>query len=413
MKNLLLPALAAGLLALSAAPPALRRPPNIIFILADDMGIQDLSCYGSDQYKTPALDALAAGGLRFEVCYSTPLCGPSRCQLMTGRYPFRTGATTNQTAENPTPDREIVIAKVLRQAGYVTGQAGKWHQMGGLPGDWGFDESVTDAAKGGHSWVKSYLRNGKEVKVDHEVHIQDVLQDFAVDFVTRHREEPFFFYYATHLVHSPIVRTPDSAPDSKDLYADNIVYLDKMVGKLIADLDRLGLREQTLVLFTGDNGTAGKHGTIHGHPLHGEKGSMMEGGSRVPLIASWKGTTPEGKVNKDLIDFSDMFPTFVELAGAALPEGVKIDGRSFAPALRGMPGTPRDWIFVQLGNEWYARDARYKLTQKGDLFDLRRAPFRETPVPRDSPSEEVQASRRHLTEVLDRLAAEGLSAERR
>ena len=133
--------------------------------------------------------------------------------------------------------------------------------------------------------------------------------------------EPFFLYYPTHLVHGPILRTPDSAPDSKDLYADNIAYLDKSVGKVVAEIDKLGLRENTLIIFAGDNGTARcSRATIGGRQINGAKGSMLEGGARVPLIASWKGTTPAGQVLvKDMVDFSDFHATFAELAGAKTP----------------------------------------------------------------------------------------------
>lgn len=394
----------------SQADPAAKRLPNIVFIFADDLGLEGLSCYGGDKYKTPNLDALAAGGTRFDLCYSTPLCGPSRCQLLTGRYPFRTGGTTNQTAGRPSPDKEVSIAKVLKQAGYATAHAGKWRQVGASPGGWGFDEFITDPTASGYYWTKKYTQNGKAVERDAEVYYHDVLQDFAADFMTRHREKLFFFYYAMHLVHGPILKTPDSAPDSKDLYGDNIAYMDKLVGKVIAELDRLDLRKETLVLFSIDNGTPGKRGTIGGRAIHGGKGSLFEGGSRVPLIASWKGTTPEGKVNKDLIDFSDFFPTFAELAGAKSPEGVAIDGRSFAPVLKGLPGKPREWLFVQLGDGWYARDPRFKLNEKGELFDLKDAPFQEIPVAADAPDADAQAARKTLAAVLEGFASAGLKA---
>jgi arylsulfatase A len=198
------------------------------------------------------------------------------------------------------------------------------------------------------------------------------------------------------------VATPDSRADGKaTLYADNIAYMDRLVGKVVAELERLGLREQTLVLFSVDNGTPGSKATIGGRKIVGAKGSLLEGGSRVPLIASWKGTTPAGKVSKDLVDFSDLFPTFVELAGAKPPEGVKIDGRSFAPQLRGQPGNPREWIFVQLGNGWYVRDARWKLTGKNELFDMKEAPFRE--IPADDKDPVAGVARKRLQAVLDDL----------
>src|SRR5438034_8594644 len=147
----------------------------------------------------------------------------------------------------------------------------------------------------------------------------------AMDFVRRHRDGPFFVYYPTHLVHGPILKTPDSAPDSKDLYADNIAYMDKLLGKVVAELGRLGILEKTVIVFSGDNGTARESGTIHTRQINGAKGSMWEGGSRVPLIASWKGKTPSGKVLTDLVDFSDFYATFSELAGVKPQQGLPID----------------------------------------------------------------------------------------
>jgi arylsulfatase A-like enzyme len=172
----------------------------------------------------------------------------------------------------------------------------------------------------------------------------------------------------------------------------------------MAALDRLGLREKTLVLFTGDNGTAHfgvQAATVNGRHISGQKGTMLEGGSRVPLICNWRGTTPAGKVLNDLVDFSDFFATFADLGGAPLNDGIVRDSHSFAPQLRGEPGTPRDWIYVELNGKSYARDARYKLTNTGLLYDLRHAPFEEIPVPADTTDDGAIASRKKLQEVLN------------
>jgi arylsulfatase A len=390
----------------AAEEPKATGRPNIVFILADDLGLDGLSCYGGERIKTPNLDALAAGGIKFSSCYANPLCGPSRCTLMTGRYVFRTGGRTNQSAGQPSPRSEVGIAKVLKQAGYATCQVGKWRQMGATPADWGFDEYITDPTAGGWYWPASYTKNGKQVTCEKGTYYEDAICDYALDFIRRHKERPFFLYYPTHLIHGPIVRTPDSKAGTADYYKDNLAYMDKQVGKVIAELDRLGLREKTLVLFAGDNGTARfgfETSTINGRRIHGQKGTLFEGGSRVPLIASWPGVTPAGKSNDDLIDFTDMFATFAELAGAKLPEGVKIDGHSFAAPLKGEKGTPREWVFVQLGARWYARDARWKLTQGGELFDLEDAPFAEAPVAADTQDAAAIAGRKHLQSVLDEL----------
>ena len=388
--------------------------PNIVFILSDDYGLDGVGCYGSDRHKdrTPNLDALARGGIRFELCYSTPLCGPTRCQIMTGRYPFRTGGLTNQTAVRPVPQDEYPLARVLKEAGYDTCHIGKWRQMGATPGDWGFDEYITDPTAGGWYWQKSYTKNGQLVETDKEIYYPDVAHDFAVDFLRRHAPtssspaKPFFLYYSSHLVHGPILRTPDSKPEEKDketLYNDNVAYLDKQVGALVAELDRLGLRESTLIVFSGDNGTAGQSGTIGGRQINGHKGTMMEGGARVPLIANWKGVAPTGRVLKDLVDFSDILPTFAEVAGAKMPASVTYDGRSFTPQLHGEKGNPREWIFVQLGRNWYVRDDGWKLNQAGELCDMTDAPFVEKLVPADSDDKAAVAARKRLQAVLDKL----------
>jgi arylsulfatase A-like enzyme len=396
----------------AGAAPADR--PNIIFILSDDYGLDGVGCYGSDHFKTPNIDALAQTGLRFENAYCTPLCGPTRCLLNTGRYGFRTGGMSNQTARNPSPTEEPAIARMLKQAGYATGHCGKWRQVGATPGDWGFEEYITDPTAGGWYWQKSYTKNGQTVESDKEVYYPDVCHQFALDFITKHRNQPFFFYYASHLVHGPILRTPDTKPGTTDgdsFYRDNVNYLDKQVGDLVAHVDKLGLREKTLIIFSADNGTAKASRTIKGRQISGQKGTMLEGGAHVPFIANWKGVTPAGKSAKDLVDFSDLFPTFAELAGGRMPEGVTFDGRSFAPQLRGQPGNPREWIFVQLGRNWYTREMGWKLNNRGELFDMADAPFVEKPVAAGAGDAAADAARKRLQSVLDKLNPAGGKVE--
>jgi arylsulfatase A-like enzyme len=393
--------------AVAAADSGKSSRPNIIFFLADDYGLDGVGCYGSDSFKTPNIDALARSGLRFENAYCTPLCGPTRCLFITGRYGFRTGGMSNQSAGRPTPNEEPSIAKMLKQAGYATGHCGKWRQMGATPGDWGFDEYITDPTAGGYYWQSSYTKNGELVNAGKEIYYPDLCHEFARDFIERNRERPFFFYYASHLVHGPILRTPDTQAGNADpdrLYADNVAYLDKQVGDLVAHIDRLGLREKTLILFTADNGTARRSRTLKGRELSGQKGGMLDCGAHVPLIASWKGTAPAGKVLADLVDFSDMFPTFAELAGGHMPAGVTFDGKSFTPQLRGQPGTPREWIFVQLGANWYVREKAWKLNNHGELFDMTDAPFVEKSIAADTRDGSAAAARQRLQAVLDQLA---------
>lgn len=406
-------ALACGVPGSCGAAAEAGGRPNIILILADDYGIDGVGCYGSDRFKgkTPNIDRLAAEGVRFERCYSAPLCGPTRCLITTGRYAFRTGGLTNQSAGQPLSSQEPSIAKILKAAGYATGMAGKWRQMGETPGDWGYGEYITDPTAGGYFWQKSYTKNGQLVQEDKEIYYPDVAHAFAMDFIRRNAGGPFFFYYSSHLVHGPILRTPDTKPeaakDPRALYDDNVAYLDKQVGEVVAELDKLGLREKTLILFTGDNGTARQSGTIGGRQVNGAKGSMFEGGARVPLIANWKGTAPAGVVLGDLLDFSDFVPTFSDLAGAKLPEGVTFDGRSFAPQIRGQKGNPREWIFVQLGARWYVRDDAWKRDEGGNLFNMKDAPFVEAEVALDSKDPAAGEARQRLGAVLAQLNPAG------
>ena len=398
------------------------RRPNIIFILSDDVGLGNISCCGADKFKTPSIDALAGNGTRFEYCFSTPLCGPSRAQILTGRYPFRTGMTSNQSGDVMKPANETMIPAVLKPAGYVTAQVGKWNQLPLQPGDWGFDEYLRfngsgvywheekGEKKGEKKVAKkrggAYTLNGQDKELPEGKYMPDLMHDFLVDFMTRHKDQPFYVHYAMSHIHGPILRTPDSAPGSKDYYADNIAYMDKLVGKLVAELDRLKLREKTLIIFVGDNGTAQKEAdrsSVGGRRPSGQKATMLEGGSRVPMITSWPGTTPAGKVSKDLVDFSDFFTTFAGLAGAELPKGVTIDGRSLAPQLKGEAGNPREWVYVELNGKRYVRTARWKLTGAGEMFDMKEAPFNEIAVPADTADAEAVAARKHLQEILTGL----------
>lgn len=401
--------------------PAVQKP-NIIFILADDVGLGDVHCTGG-HYSTPNIDALAAGGTRFEYCYATPLCGPSRCLFLTGRYPFRTGLISNHSESAIADQKEIMIPTVLKKAGYVTASVGKWGQMPYGPGEWGFDEWFTFHGSGRYwrAQTARYQVNGRPIRLHKGQYIPDLMHSFIVNFLEKHKDQPFFLYYPMVHIHSPILRTPNSKRgESRDQrYADNIEYMDKLVGKLMAKLDRLHLRERTLVVFTGDNGTAlfaKDISKVDDKPISGAKGSMLEGGSRVPLIVNWPGTTPAGKICHDLTDFSDFFGTFTELAGAPLPDGLTIDSHSITPQITGEPGRPRDWIYMELNGKSYARDARYKLTRAGNLFDLKNAPFEEIPVANDATDSDALTARKELRAVLNdhrALAPAGRAGKRK
>ena len=430
--------------------------PNIILILADDLGLPALGCTGGI-YATPHLDSLAKEGMRFEHGYSMPLCGPTRATLLTGRYLFRTGMLNNRMGDSVTPEKDGCVALRMKEAGYATAVVGKWRQLSSFAtkadgAKWGFDEFMIwgagqpeedddDAAtkadrkakknataakemptRGDRYWKPDYNVNGKMLEKSEGKYGPDVLNEFAIDFVRRHKDGPFFLYYPTPLIHGPILATPDSkeqgtmkrqaakkalanAPGAGSLYADNIAYLDKLVGKLVAEIDALKLREKTLIMFVGDNGSV-PIGTVNGRTIDGKKGNMTEGGSRVPFLANWRGTIPAGTVAKNPVSVVDLLPTFCELGGVSPSTGIKIDGASFAAQLRGQPGNPRGWVYIQLNENRFVRDERWKLTGGGELFDLKDAPYAETLVPKDSSDANASAARARLQATLSSIVAE-------
>jgi len=403
----------------AAEAPAPSKKPNIIFILADDLGIGNVSCYGADHFKTPNIDKLAQSGIRFEHCYAAPLCGPSRALLLTGRYAYRTGMTGNDSGPLVKPENETMIPSILKPAGYVTAMCGKWSQLQLQPSAFGFDEYLRFNGSGKYwntqAGNKSYTRNGDEVPLKDGEYLPDTMQQFVVDFIQRHQDQPFYIHYAISHVHAEILPTPDTAPGTRDqfkIYQDNVSYMDKLVGKLLAELDRLKLRDNTLIVFAGDNGTAQGYAarcTINGgKALSGKKGDMLECGALVPCMASWTGKVPAGKVTPGLISFADFLPTFAEVAAAKLPAGLKIDGKTFAPQLLGKSDTwPRDWIFVELGRHWYDREMNWKLNESAEFFDMRNAPYAEPLVATKTQDQAAIAGRARLQEVLAQLNPAG------
>lgn len=401
---------AAGTLAAASLLPAAETRPNILFILADDLGIDGLGCYGADNYKTPNIDRLAEGGIRFTHCYTAPLCGPSRALIQTGRYAFRTGATNQDATGLMKPSAETMWPGYFKPAGYATASIGKWGQLPLSPAEFGYEEYVTFQGSGVY-WNtqekgKTYTLNGAKTPLRDGEYMPDLLHRYLVGFLERHRDKPFLAYYPMSHVHAEILPTPDSPKDSKSLYADNIAYMDKLVGKIVAELERLKLRENTLVIFVGDNGTGGGYAaqsTIGGRRLSGEKGSMLEGGALVPLIVNWPGRTPAGQVNGEMIDSTDFLPTLADIAGMGLPKDKVLDGRSFAPQIYGKAGQSKPAIYVQLANQYYAREPRWKLNQSGELFDMSGAPFEEPLVRRDTTNPDAVGARKRLQSLIDSL----------
>jgi arylsulfatase A len=393
---------------------AQNNKPNIIFVLADDLGIDGVSAYGADFFKTPVIDKLAKEGIRYTNAYTVPLCGPSRALILSGRYGFRTGAVNQDMTGEIKPSAENFMPSILKKAGYATSMIGKWGQLPLDPGAFGFDDYLRFFGSG--SYVNEagkkdkYVVNGKEAVLKDGEYMPDLMHDHMVNFLAKHKKDPFYLYYSLSHVHGEIVATPDTKPgtsDYKDLYADNISYMDKLVGKLVHTLDSLQLRENTLIVFFGDNGTAGQAaviGRVQGQKLSGKKGTMQECGSLVPMIVNWPGMIKKPGVSNSLIDAADFVPTFAELAGAPLPTNNVLDGVSFAYQLKGGKGTAREWIFTGLGKDWYVRSANWKLMRSGDLYDMRKAPFEEKLVVLD---DKTTIEKQKLQAVLDKLNPAG------
>jgi arylsulfatase A len=390
------------------------KKPNIIFILADDLGIGDVRCYGADNYRTPNIDKLATQGILFTHAYAAPLSGPSRAALLTGRYAFRTGATNQDATGLMKPSIETMIPTYLKKAGYITASIGKWGQLPLDPSDFGFDHYLKFQGSGVY-WNtqvkgKTYMVDGKTIYLKDKEYLPDVMHKDITSFMTQHKDQPFFIYYSLSHVHAEILPTPDSKPDGKDIYYDNISYMDKLVGQLREEMDKLKLTDNTILVFFSDNGTASGHAdraTIGGRRLIGQKGTMEEGGSIEPLIVYWPGVTPAGKVSNDLIGEVDFLPTFAEIAGAELPKDKILDGQSFNAQIHGQKGNPRSSVFVQLANNYWVRSIDWKLNQAGEFYNMTKAPFQEILVPADTKNPDAIAARKSLQEDLDRLNPAG------
>lgn len=368
--------------------------PNIILVLLDDWGIStsSLATYGGI-YITPVLDRLSKDGMRFTHMFSTPLCCPSRAQLLTGKYPFRTGVTTLSSGGKLKPHSTLTISQLLQAQGYTTIMAGKWAQLRYLDtmrdaGAWGWDTFMRWQPLGGKTghqyWDPRYIEDGRPVQAGPTAYGPELLHAYVTRQIALSRDRPFFLYYPMMQVHTPLQQTPRPLPGTNNWYTDNVWYADFLLGRLVTFLHQQGILSNTLLLITGDNGYQDRvsgglsSGLVHGRKIDGSKGSLREGGSRVPLFAYWPATILRGGVAEDLVDFSDLLPTIAEVAGAPIPGDV--DGHSFAFRLRGQRGTPREWVYVQVGQQYYVRTRQWKLYNDGRLMDMRDAPYREHPA---------------------------------
>lgn len=389
------------LLALVSLPTlslAETRPPNIVLIFADDVGREVLGCYGGESYPTPNIDLLAKTGKRFEHCYSMPVCHPSRVCLMTGRYPAELGNPKWGTF--PAKEEDKTFASVLKKAGYATAVGGKW-QLSLMKDDlrqperMGFDEwSVFGWHEGPRYHEPMIYQNGRLRTDTAGKYGPDLYVDFLVDFIRRNRNGPFFAYYSMALCHDvtdDIGKPVPYGPDGRWLsYEEMAKDMDHQVGRLVAALDEMELRDNTLILFTTDNGTAAssylrfEDGKFHrpdvfskigGQQIQGGKGQLTDWGTRVPLIANWPDRVEAGAVGDDLVDFSDFLPTLAELAGATLPPEPTINGHSFLGPILGKGPSGRKWAYAEgRGQRRYVRTQRWKLYSTGEFFDMVASP---------------------------------------
>jgi arylsulfatase A len=403
-------------------------PPNVIVILVDDLGYECIGANGGKSYQTPNLDRMASTGVRFEQCYAQPNCTPTRVQMMTGMSNVRNYVDFGSLEKSQT-----TFGHLFRDAGYATCITGKW-QLGSkdasLPKHFGFDEHCLWSLLGrGERYADPSLSVNGEFNTFAGKYGPDVCQEFVVDFIRRNRSKPFLVYYPMILTHGHYEATPDSKdyrqPTSKSKageqqhFADMVAYMDKQVGGLTQALETLGLRDNTLILFTGDNGT-GRGATSKledGSEQDGEKGSTTRGGMHVPLIASWPGQMKPGTVCPDLVDMTDFLPTICEAAGVTLPKTLTIDGRSFLPQVRGEKGQPRDWIYsywvplrasqtTNVGSRGaveQAFDHNFKLYSNGKFFELDKDVEETSPQQVDALQGEAATAARKLQSALDQF----------
>ncbi|MEN6333319.1 MAG: sulfatase, partial [Phycisphaerales bacterium] len=418
----------------------MRRKPNFVFFLSDDLGWKDLGCYGSTFYETPNIDRLAAQGVRFTNAYAAcPVCSPTRASIMTGKYPARLRTTDYFGAPQPDtvgrhwtkdkpllparyedrlPLEEVTIAEALKEHGYATFFAGKWHlgPEGYWPEDQGFDVNKGGCDRGGPYGGKKYFSpydNPRLPDGPTGEHLPDRLASETCKFIEASKDRPFLAYLAFYSVHTPLMAREDlkakyeqkakqvkhEGPDwgkegdrqvrlvqDHAVYAGMVEAMDQAVGKVLDALDRLGLAKDTVVFFMSDNGGLS---TSEGHPtsnlpLRGGKGWLYEGGIREPLIVRWPGVTQAGSTCEEPVTSTDFYPTMLEMAGLPPKPEQHVDGRSVAPLLKRTGSQERRaffWHYPHYGNQGGSpggavRVGDYKLIEfyedsRVELYNLR------------------------------------------
>ncbi len=437
----------------------MNRRPNIILIMSDDLGYEAIGCDGGTSYATPVLDVLAESGARFDNAHVQPLCTPTRVQLMTGKYNFR-----NYIGFGLMKPDEVTFGHIFSEAGYKTCISGKWQLYSYNPPDEmpelrnkgqkiedaGFDEYCVWHAhhteeKGSRYKDPVIYQNGKYLEDTKGKYGEDIFADYIMDFMGKNRDDEFFIYFPMALTHGPFEPTPDS-PEFEDFepinnktigyrtwagenspidefadlkdeqdpryYKDMVEYHDQVIGRIVNKLDELGIRDNTLLIYVGDNGSPQEVCSImHKHDeICGGKGLTKDTGTHVPLICSWPNTVPAHVVD-DLVDSSDFLPTMLDVAGVSPPEDYFMDGQSFYPQLKGEQGNPRDWVFFHFepmarnnaSMSRFVRGRRWKLYEDGRLYDLLLDRDEDSPFLSASDNEERSNVRTELMPVFDKM----------
>ncbi len=375
------------------------KRPNIIFILADDLGYETLQCNGGTSYQTPQLNLMAKEGMRFQQCYATPLCSPSRVELMSGKYNFR-----NYIRFGVMDPHEKTFANLFHDNSYTTCMAGKWQlgEVPEMPKDIGFDKyclwhyEASEKNKGSRYKNPKIYQDGKTTEFTSLEYGPAKFTDYVLDFIQDNRNKPFFVYYSMVLVHDPFQPVPGdneyaNAPlniNDTTYFKSMMRYMDKDVGRVITKVKELGLSDNTIIVFTGDNGTGRAIYSRMGNTIiKGDKGHTTTAGTHVPLIVQWPEKIKAGSVNNNLVDFSDFYPTFAEMANLSVPQDHLLDGTSFYKQLINKPAAVRDWIFCDYNgsdmgfyHRRYAQDKTWKLYETGEFYNILSDPDEKSPL---------------------------------
>jgi len=387
--------------------------------MADDVGAEAFGSYGGSSYGTPNIDQMASEGMRFENAHSQPLCTPSRVKIMTGHHNFR-----NYRRFAYMEPSLITFGNLMQDAGYATGIVGKWQLYrhfkdiptikGMTPEKAGFNEYfiwyLNPDKIYSRYWKPVFNNNGKRTFYAEKDFGPSLVNERVLDFIERKKDVPFFLYYPMLLPHAPFVTTPDESGgnSSQEKFGSMMRYMDKMVGNVRQKVLDLGLEDRTLIIFTGDNGTHRDIVSVQdGKEIIGAKGKTITHGTHVPFVA-WGGPTLKSTVSDNLIDFSDILPTVLDLAGTSEPDGYNADGESIVPILKGNDKGRDEHVFIHYDPRWgnynrarYAFDQRWKLYSTGELFDMVDDPLEHKPLEDNALSEKANSAKVKLQLVID------------